>query len=134
MAAEPKSSVLVVEDEMFIRMVAVDTLEDRGYVILEAGDAREALEVLEQNPGISLIFTDINMPGDIDGLDLATEVAKRWPQIEIIVTSGAVRLSDDVIPDEGVFLPKPYSPADLARLVKAQLIRHDQEGKVASKP
>jgi len=77
MAAEPKSSVLVVEDEMFIRMVAVDTLEDRGYVILEAGDAREALEVLEQTPGISLIFTDINMPGDIDGLDLATEVAKR---------------------------------------------------------
>jgi len=129
MAAEPKSSVLVVEDEMFIRMVAVDTLEDRGYVILEAGDAREALEVLEQTPGISLIFTDINMPGDIDGLDLATEVAKRWPQIEIIVTSGAVRLNDDVIPDEGVFLPKPYSPADLARLVKTQLIRHDQEGR-----
>ena len=77
MAAEPKPSVLVVEDEMFIRMVAVDTLEDCGYVILEAGDAREALEVLEQTPGISLIFTDINMPGDIDGLDLATEVAKR---------------------------------------------------------
>jgi len=128
MAAEPKPSVLVVEDEMFIRMVAVDTLEDRGYVILEAGDAREALELLEQKPGISLIFTDINMPGDIDGLDLATEVAKRWPEIEIIVTSGAVRLSDDVIPDEGVFLPKPYSPADLARLVKAQLIGREKGG------
>lgn len=127
MATQQKSSVLVVEDEMFIRMVAVDTLEDRGYAILEAGDAREALELLEQNSNISLIFTDINMPGDIDGLDLATEVAKRWPHIEIIVTSGAVRLSDDVIPDEGVFLPKPYSPADLARLVKSQLISRDKE-------
>lgn len=128
MATEPKPSVLVVEDEMFIRMVAVDTLEDRGYVILEAGDAKEALELLEQTPNISLIFTDINMPGDIDGLDLATEVAKRWPQIEIIVTSGAVHLSNDVIPDEGVFLPKPYSPADLAMLVKAQLISRKEDG------
>ena len=128
MATEPKPSVLVVEDEMFIRMVAVDTLEDRGYVILEAGYAKEALELLEQTPNISLIFTDINMPGDIDGLDLATEVAKRWPQIEIIVTSGAVRLSNDVIPDEGVFLPKPYSPADLAMLVKAQLISRKEDG------
>ncbi len=87
MDAEPKLSVLVVEDEMFIRIVAVDTLEDRGYVILEAGDAREALELLEKKPGISLIFTDINMPGDSDRLNLATEVAKRWPQIETIVTS-----------------------------------------------
>jgi CheY-like chemotaxis protein len=101
MTTEPKSSVLVVEDEMFIRMLAVDTLEDGGYVILEAGDAREALALLEQTPNISLIFTDINMPGDLDGLDLATEVAKRWPHIEIIVTSGAVRLEDDVIPDAG---------------------------------
>jgi CheY-like chemotaxis protein len=107
---------------MFIRMLAVDTLEDRGYVILEAGDAREALELLEHTPNISLIFTDINMPGDIDGLDLAMEVAKRWPQIEIIVTSGGVRINDDVLPDAGRFLPKPYSPGDLARLVKSQLV------------
>jgi CheY-like chemotaxis protein len=126
MTTEPKSSVLVVEDEVFIRMLAVDTLEDRGYLIHEAGDAREALELLEHTPNISLIFTDINMPGDIDGLDLATEVAKRWPQIEIIVTSGAVRLKDDVIPDAGRFLPKPYSPADLARLVKLQLFDRER--------
>lgn len=118
-----KLPVLVVEDEIFIRMVAVDTLEDRGYAILEAGNANEAMAVLEQTPGIALIFTDINMPGDIDGLDLATEVAKRWRHIEIIVTSGAVRLSSEDIPDAGAFLPKPYAPADLARLVKEQLAR-----------
>jgi CheY-like chemotaxis protein len=125
MASKPP--VLVVEDEMFIRMIAVDTLEDRGYGILEAGDAREALAVLEQTPGIALIFTDVNMPGDIDGLDLATEVAKRWPHIEIIVTSGALRLDDVDIPDSGMFLPKPYLPSDLIRLVKEQLARHNRE-------
>ena len=108
-------------------MLAVDTLEDRCYVILEAGDAQEALELLEQTSNISLIFTNINMPGDIDGLDLAAEVAKRWPQDHFIVTSGAIHLSDDAIPDEGISLPKPYSPADLARLVKAPLISRDKE-------
>jgi CheY-like chemotaxis protein len=119
----PDSSILVVEDEIFIRMVAVDTLEDRGCVIHEAGDAREALSVLERTPGIALIFTDINMPGDIDGLHLAKEVAERWPHIEIIVTSGAIRLTDRDIPDAGLFLPKPYSSADLVALVKDQLAR-----------
>jgi CheY-like chemotaxis protein len=118
-----KPPLLVVEDESFTRMVAVDTLEDRGYAIHEAGDAHEALTVLERTPGIALIFTDINMPGDIDGLNLADEVAKRWPHIEIIVTSGAVRLGEKDIPDDGIFLPKPYSAADLVTLVEDQLAR-----------
>lgn len=120
---DTKPPVLVVEDEIFIRMVAVDTLEERGYTMLEAGDAIEALAVLERTPGIALIFTDINMPGDKDGLDLATEVAKRWPEIEIIVTSGARRLSDDQLPDDGDFLSKPYSAAALTQSVNEKLSR-----------
>ena len=76
---------------MFIRMIAVDALEERGFAILEASDAQEALEILERTPSIALIFTDINMPGKTDRLDLATEVAKRWSDIEIILTSGGVR-------------------------------------------
>lgn len=123
MIGTAKPSLLVVEDEMFIRMFAVDTLEDRGYMILEASDGHEALAILEETSGIALIFTDVNMPGDVDGLDLAGEVAKRWPDIEIIVTSGAVRLADDDIPDAGTFLPKPYAPAELVRLVKDRLER-----------
>lgn len=110
---------------MFIRMVAVDALEDRGFSIVEASDAREALEVLEHTPGIALIFTDINMPGDIDGMDLAAEVAKRWPQIEIIVTSGGVRLSSKEIPDNGIFLPKPYSTHHLTELVTEKLSKRE---------
>ncbi|RZT46419.1 response regulator receiver domain-containing protein [Sphingomonas sp. BK036] len=123
MTPDPHPPVLVVEDEMFIRMVAVDALEERGFAILEACDAREALDILERTPGIALIFTDINMPGKIDGLDLATEVAKRWPDIEIIVTSGGVRLEPADIPDSGKFLPKPYATEQLNALVREQLAR-----------
>jgi CheY-like chemotaxis protein len=106
MSNNPTRPVLVVEDEVFIRMIAVDSLEDRGYSILE------------------LVFTDINMPGSTDGLDLATEIAKRWPNIEIIVTSGGMRLNDGDIPDAGRFLPKPYTSEQLGRMVKEQLTRH----------
>lgn len=115
--------VLVVEDEMFIRMVAIDALQDNGFAILEASNAREALQLLEEKPGIALIFTDINMPGDTDGLDLAEEVAKRWPEIEIIITSGGTRLAPADVPDSGKFLPKPYATAQLIDLVKEQLSR-----------
>lgn len=121
MTDTPTPPLLIVEDEAFIRMVAVDALEEGGFSIIEAGDAREALDILERSPEIALIFTDINMPGDIDGLDLAEEVARRWPQIEIIVTSGGVRLASADVPDSGKFLPKPYATDHLVDLVKEQL-------------
>jgi DNA-binding NtrC family response regulator len=117
----PKAPLLIVEDEVFIRMIAVDALEDRGFSIVEAGNASEALEILERTPDIALIFTDVNMPGNIDGMDLAEEVARRWPHIEIIVTSGGVRLTSDDIPDAGKFLAKPYAMDRLVELVNEQL-------------
>lgn len=123
MTHETKAPVLVVEDEMFIRMVAVDALEETGFSIVEAGDAHEALEVLERTPGIALIFTDINMPGSLDGMDLAAEVVRRWPHIEIIVTSGGVSLNSADIPDAGTFLPKPYATQNLIDMVKEHLAR-----------
>lgn len=104
-------------------MVAVDALEETGFSIVEASDAHEALEVLERTPGIALIFTDINMPGNLDGVDLAAEVARRWPHIEIIVTSGGVRLNSADIPDAGTFLPKPYATQNLIDRVKEHLAR-----------
>ncbi|RZL29113.1 MAG: response regulator [Sphingomonas sp.] len=124
MTDTPQPPLLIVEDEMFIRMIAADALEDRGFSIIEASDAREALEILERSE-IALIFTDINMPGDLDGLDLAAEVAKRWPHIEIIVTSGGVRLGSGDIPDSGKFLPKPYATDHLVKLVQEQLASRD---------
>jgi len=125
MTDTPQQPLLIVEDEMFIRLIAADALEDRGFSIIEASDAREALEILERSPEIALIFTDINMPGDFDGLDLAEEVAKRWPHIEIIVTSGGVRLGSADVPDSSKFLPKPYATDHLVKLVQEQLARRD---------
>ncbi|NYD89123.1 response regulator [Sphingomonas melonis] len=100
-----------------MRMIAADVLEERGFVIFEAGDALEGLEVSERVPDIALIFTDIDRPGGFDVQQRAAEVSKRWPRIEIIVTSGAVRLDIGDMPDTGMVLPKPYASADLARLV-----------------
>ena len=87
-------NVLVVEDELVLRMRAVDIVEDAGFNPIEAINADEALSILEERSDISLLFTDIQMPGTIDGLKLAHAVHKRWPAIKIILVSGKVELSD----------------------------------------
>lgn len=113
--------VLVVEDEPFVRMVAADALTERGIMAWEAGDAGEALHVLDEHPNIGLVFTDVNMPGDMDGLDLAREVYRRRPDITLIVTSGAVSVADEELPDHGTFLAKPYPSGRLVKLVEEKL-------------
>lgn len=114
-------AILIVEDEPLIRMFAADTLADAGFITLEAGDVREAETVLHQRQDVALIFTDIDLPGESDGLALASRVCAERPEIEIIVTSGEHRLPRDAVPDNGEFLPKPYSPNDLLKLVQDKL-------------
>lgn len=121
MADHEEKSVLVVEDEAFTRMVAVDAISDLGLVSYEAGDAAEALEVLDSHPDVSLIFTDVNMPGPMDGVDLVVEAAKRRPDVGILVTSGAKMIADSELPDKGTFLPKPYGSQQLVDAVKSKL-------------
>jgi CheY-like chemotaxis protein len=87
-------NVLVVEDEMLLRMRAVDIVEDAGFRSVEAVNADEALSILESRSDISLLFTDIQMPGSMDGLKLAHAVHDRWPSIKIILVSGPVKPSD----------------------------------------
>ena len=113
--------VLIVEDEPLTRIVAADAVAERGIMVWEAADAEEALLLLSVRPRVKLLFTDVNMPGDLDGLQLAEEASKRRPDLEVIVTSGAHRLRDEDLPDHGTFLPKPYRPAELAALVSAKL-------------
>jgi DNA-binding NtrC family response regulator len=113
--------VLVVEDEPMIRMVAADALTDRGIMAWEAGDADEALEVLEQHPRIGVVFTDVNMPGEMNGLGLAHEVTAIRPDVKVIVTSGAVTIADKDLPDSGTFLPKPYPTDRLVNIVSEKL-------------
>lgn len=107
-------AVLVVEDESIVRMFAVSLFEEAGYTVLEAGNADEAIRILESRSDIFLIFTDIDMPGLIDGLKLARAVRDRWPPVRIIVTSGLISPSEGEIPSGGHFIPKPYSKIDIA--------------------
>jgi CheY-like chemotaxis protein len=99
--------VLVVEDEMLLRMRAVDIVGDAGYTSVEAVDADEAVAILESRSDIALLFTDIQMPGSMDGLGLARSVHDRWPPIKIILVSGQVKPTSLDIPPDSLFFGKP---------------------------
>ena len=99
--------VLVVEDEMLLRMRAVDMVEDAGYTPVEAVDADEAFAILQSRSDIALLFTDVQMPGSMDGLQLAHAVYERWPLIKIILVSGQSKLSSTHIPRDSRFFRKP---------------------------
>jgi two-component sensor histidine kinase/CheY-like chemotaxis protein len=105
--ARSPANVLVVEDEMVLRMRAVDLVEDAGFTAVEAVNADEALSILESRSDISLLFSDIQMPGSMDGLKLAHAVHDRWPSIKIILVSGHVKLSDADAPADSRFFGKP---------------------------
>lgn len=114
METSERTTILVVEDEALIRMVSADILGDAGYRVLEAANADEAIEILKQAEHVQLVFTDIRMPGRMDGLELATFAHSHWPDIRLVVTSGHTVIPDSEIPDGGRFVSKPY---DLKRLV-----------------
>ncbi len=105
--------VLVVEDEMVLRIRAVDIVEDAGFVPIEAISADEALQILESRDDISLLFTDIQMPGSMDGLKLAHAVHARWPHIKIILVSGQIAVTDADKPEDSRFFPKPLEIAQM---------------------
>jgi CheY-like chemotaxis protein len=112
-----RAVVLVVEDEMLLRMRAVDMVEDAGFISVEAVDADEAVAILESRSDIALLFTDIQMPGSMDGLKLAHAVHMRWPPIKIILVSGQLKLEDLDIPADSRFFGKPLE----AKFMIAQL-------------
>lgn len=106
-------AVLVVEDEPLLRMDIADRLRDEGFEVYEGSNADEAIEILEATPRIHLLFTDIDMPGSMDGLKLARAVRDRWPPIRIIVTSGLKVVEITDLPDGSLFFSKPYHHGDL---------------------
>ena len=116
-------AVLVVEDEALIRMAIADSLEEIGVTPYEAGDASEALDVLGSHPEIKILFTDVNMPGEMDGLGLAKRVCEVRPDVSIIVTSGRRQIPECELPGESTFLPKPYRPHQLIAAVQQKLRR-----------
>jgi CheY-like chemotaxis protein len=113
--------ILVVEDEMLLRMRAVDMVEDAGYVPIEAVDADEALAILQSRSDIVLLFTDIQMPGSMTGLQLALAVHERWPRIKIILASGQLNLSQSEIPENSRFFGKPLDSGDMVAEIREML-------------
>jgi CheY-like chemotaxis protein len=114
-----KSTVLVVEDEPLLRMHAVSIIEEAGFTALEADSADEAIELLESHAEIRIVFTDINLPGSMDGLRLAAAIRDRWPPIELIVTSGRVKVGPSDLPERSHFFSKPYDAGQLIDTLKA---------------
>jgi CheY-like chemotaxis protein len=106
--ATKRPVVLIVEDEILLRMNAAEMIGDSGFDVVEAPNADEAIKILEARPDIHAVFTDIQMPGSMDGLRLARFVRRRWPPIQIVATSGFVKVGADDLPAGSRFLPKPY--------------------------
>ncbi len=119
MEKQQRPVVLVVEDEPLMLMDALNLVKDAGYEPIGAKDADEAIRILENRNDIRVVFTDVNMPGSMDGIRLAHAVRNRWPPIEIIVTSGLTLANpEELLPERGIFFPKPYTPAQVTTALK----------------
>jgi two-component system, response regulator PdtaR len=110
--------ILIVEDELLIRMDSADAIGNAGFEVIQAGNADDAIAILEARPDIHVVFTDIQMPGSMDGLKPARFVRDRWPPIKIVATSGRVPVEDDDLPAGSVFLPKPYRGTEVVATLK----------------
>ncbi len=108
-----KPLVLIIEDEPLLRLHAVSIIEDAGFRTLEAASADEAIVLLEGEPDIRIVFSDIDLPGGMDGLRLATAIRERWPPVEVILTSGHVKVDPADLPERGHFFSKPYDAGQL---------------------
>jgi CheY-like chemotaxis protein len=111
-------AVLIVEDEPLVRLSAVQAIENAGYRAIEAANADEAIRILEDRNDISVVFTDVHMPGSIDGLRLAHAVRDRWPPIKIMVTSGQSWIGEQDLPKGGRFFAKPYNPTQITDTIR----------------
>ena len=110
--------VLVVEDEALILFSIADDLRRAGFDVLEALNADAAIVLLESRADITVLFTDVDMPGSMDGLKLSTAVRDRWPPVKIILTSGHVKLKHESLPTGGRFFAKPYDAMDLVATIR----------------
>ena len=115
-----------------MRVIASDILMDIGLRVYEAGDAQEAVAVLEAQTDVQVVFTDWNMPGDMDGIGLARLVSKRLPSVSIIVTSGKMHPAPGDLPAGVRFLAKPYRPSALIEVVKGMMLRSEEVAPGAS--
>jgi two-component system, response regulator PdtaR len=126
--------ILIVEDEMIVRMSTTDILQDAGYLVLEARDGVEAIAMIELRDDVAALFTDVTMP-NMNGVALARVVRERWPHIGIVVTSGALPPNVKLeLPEGARFLAKPYKPKELLQDIQAVLPRSVQQWRSGACP
>lgn len=113
-----KPVILVVEDEPLVRMYLADLLDEEGFRVVEAANAEEALALFQARRDVLAVITDVEMPGHVDGYELARTIRERSPSTGVIVSSGRAWPGSDDLPEGAVFLPKPVSPAELVALVR----------------
>jgi two-component system, response regulator PdtaR len=116
--ANGKPIILVVEDDALVRTLAVVVAEDSGFEVLSAASADEAIPILESRSDIRLVFTDVSMPGSMNGLKLAHVVRDRWPPVELLVTSAFSNFTVADLPKRSRFLAKPYNVGTLAKTLQ----------------
>jgi CheY-like chemotaxis protein len=112
-----KAVVLVVEDDGIIRMGALDLIQRAGFEAIEAADADEAIMILEARRDIHVVFTDVEMPGTMDGIKLSHYIRERWPPIKLIVASGRMIVEQSRLPEGARFFAKPYDETDLVQSI-----------------
>lgn len=113
--------VLLVEDELFVRMATADALMDAGFEVIETTNAKAAQEILLRRADIRVLFTDVKMPGSMDGLELAALVRRQWPHILVVITSGHLEPDSLYLPENTVFIAKPYSEKAPAAVIQSLL-------------
>ena len=116
-----KAVVLVVEDSPLIRMGAVDLVVAAGFEALEASDAGEAIRILEARPDIHVVFTDVGMPGTMDGIKLSHYIRSRWPPVKLIVVSGKTIVAKSHLPVGARFFSKPYDDSTIVEAMTGML-------------
>ena len=117
-ASRAQHAVPVGDDEPLLLLDAMDRVEEAGFKAYGAFTASEAIRLLELHPEIRVLFTDIHMPGSMDGLKLAHAVRKRWPPVVVMVTSGRIKATADDLPEHGMFIAKPYPPSSVIRILQ----------------
>jgi len=115
-------TILIVEDEVFIRWALAEDLSDAGFIVLQAFNASEALKVLQSSMPVDLLITDIRMPGPMDGLELATYARANWPQLKIMIISGNLPDLPANAPADAI-VEKPYTEAVVTERVQKLLGR-----------
>ena len=117
--------VLVVEDEMLVRVHMTEMLRQAGYAVLDAANADDAINILEKRNDIRVVFTDVHMPGSMDGVRLAHHIAKKWPPVRLFVTSGHVNVAPSDLPEGAEFCAKPCPPDKITSVIESLLAERD---------